>query len=105
MEMSAMNSEVARMIDQRVAERIRTRRRRLGLTQQALGDMVGVAFQQAHKYEHGMSRISAGRLFAIAAALKTPIAYFFANDDDAAASEAALSQLPAAARRKASDGG
>jgi transcriptional regulator with XRE-family HTH domain len=44
-----------------------------------------VAFQQAHKYEHGLSRISAGRLFQIATALGVPIVYFFLKDEEAAA--------------------
>jgi len=70
------------MIDLRVARRIRDRRLRIGMTQQRLAKIIGVAFQQAHKYERGLSRISAGRLFHIAATLEAPIAYFFAADDE-----------------------
>jgi transcriptional regulator with XRE-family HTH domain len=43
--------------------------------------LIGVAFQQAHKYERGISRISAGRLYRIATALEAPIAYFFEGDE------------------------
>lgn len=77
--------EITRMIDQRIAARIRERRRRLGMTQQRLAGMVGVAFQQVHKYERGLSRISAGRLYVLAKALKAPMSYFFAANGDAIA--------------------
>ena len=84
-----MNVDFARMIDRRVADRIRERRQLMGLTQQALARIIGVAFQQAHKYERGLSRISAGRLYHIAAALETPIDYFFTADETAGRSKAA----------------
>lgn len=77
-----MSSDLAKKIDQRVALRIRERRLRLGMTQQHLAEMIGVAFQQAHKYERGLSRVSAGRLFHIATVLDTPITYFFSAGDD-----------------------
>jgi DNA-binding XRE family transcriptional regulator len=75
----------ARAIDLRVARRIRERRLRIGMTQQTLAQIIGVAFQQAHKYERGLSRVSAGRLFHIATALGVPIVYFFLRDEEAAA--------------------
>ena len=49
----------------------------LGLTQQQLADLIGVTYQQAHKYERGINRISAGRLYEIAQVLSVPIGYFF----------------------------
>ena len=64
-------------IDSYVGARIRGRRTMLGLTQQQLGSMIGVTYQQAHKYEHGVNRISAGRLFEIAEALDVPVGYFY----------------------------
>jgi transcriptional regulator with XRE-family HTH domain len=79
-----MNSDLAKLIDQRVAKRIRERRRLLGITQQRLAAMIGVAFQQAHKYERGLSRVSAGRLYHIATVLDAPIAYFFSTGEEAA---------------------
>src|SRR5205085_4644646 len=78
-------TEPATLIDRRVARRIRARRLRNGITLQMLAQDIGVAFQQAHKYERGQSRISAGRLFHIARALGAPIAYFFLPDDEAKA--------------------
>jgi transcriptional regulator with XRE-family HTH domain len=64
-------------IDDHVGRRIRERRILLGLTQQKLGEMIGVSYQQAHKYEHGINRVSAGRLFEIARVLSAPITYFY----------------------------
>jgi transcriptional regulator with XRE-family HTH domain len=49
----------------------------LGLTQQQLADLIGVTYQQAHKYERGINRVSAGRLFQIARALGVPVGTFF----------------------------
>jgi transcriptional regulator with XRE-family HTH domain len=79
-----MSSELSRIIDLRVARRIRERRLRIGMTQQKLAKIIGVAFQQAHKYEHGISRVTAGRLYHIATALEAPIAYFFVAEGETA---------------------
>jgi transcriptional regulator with XRE-family HTH domain len=65
------------MIDDYVGGRIRERRIMLGLTQQKLAEMIGVSYQQAHKYERGVNRLSAGRLFEVARALSVPLTYFF----------------------------
>src|SRR5712691_9137708 len=75
-----MDNQPVELIDQRVAARIRTRRIAMGITLQALAGQIGVAFQQAHKYERGLSRISAGRLYYVARALETPIGFFFAAE-------------------------
>jgi transcriptional regulator with XRE-family HTH domain len=64
-------------IDDHVGQRIRERRIMLGLTQQQLAEMIGVTYQQAHKYERGINRVSAGRLFEIARVLSVPIGYFY----------------------------
>jgi transcriptional regulator with XRE-family HTH domain len=64
-------------IDDHVGARIRERRIMLGLTQQQLAEMIGVTYQQAHKYERGINRVSAGRLFEIARTLSAPISYFY----------------------------
>jgi transcriptional regulator with XRE-family HTH domain len=64
-------------IDDHVGKRIRERRIMLGLTQQQLAEMIGVTYQQAHKYERGINRVSAGRLFEIAKVLSVPIGYFY----------------------------
>lgn len=49
----------------------------LGYTQQQLADMIGVTYQQAHKYERGINRVSAGRLYEIAEVLDVPVGYFY----------------------------
>jgi transcriptional regulator with XRE-family HTH domain len=64
-------------IDDHVGGRIRERRIMLGLTQQQFAKMIGLSSQQAHKYEHGINSVSAGRLFEIARALSAPISYFY----------------------------
>ena len=64
-------------IDNHVGGRIRERRIMLGLTQQQLAEMIGVTYQQAHKYERGINRVLAGRLFEIGRALSAQITYFY----------------------------
>ena len=66
-----------RDIDRHVGARIRARRVILGFTQQQLADLIGVTYQQAHKYERGINRVSAGRLYMIARVLGVPVSFFF----------------------------
>ncbi len=63
--------------DRHVGARIRERRIMLGLSQQQLAHLIGVTYQQAHKYERGLNRISAGRLYEIAQVLSVPVSWFF----------------------------
>ena len=67
----------AKDVDRHVGLMIRERRILLGLSQQQLAEMIGVTYQQAHKYERGINRISAGRLYEIAQGLGVSIGYFF----------------------------
>jgi transcriptional regulator with XRE-family HTH domain len=64
-------------VDRHVGDRMRQRRIMLGLTQQQLADLIGVTYQQAHKYERGINRIAGGRLYTIAQALGVEVAFFF----------------------------
>ena len=64
-------------VDWHVCQRMRDRRAGLGLTLKQMAELIGVTSQQAHKYETGLSRISAGRLYQIAEALGVEISYFF----------------------------
>ena len=57
-------------------KRMRERRIMLGLSQHQMAGLIGVTYQQAHKYEHGINRIAAGRLFTIAQALGVDVDYF-----------------------------
>lgn len=64
-------------VDIHVGKRIRHRRWMIGMTQQQLADAVGIKFQQIQKYETGMNRVSASRLWDIAEAVEVPINFFF----------------------------
>ncbi len=73
-------------VDIHVGKRIRQRRWMVGMTQQQLAGQVGIKFQQIQKYETGMNRVSASRLWDISDALDVMISYFFEGlDDDARA--------------------
>lgn len=64
-------------VDRLVGDRIRRRRILVGLTQDELGDVLGISYQQIQKYETGANRVSAGRLYLIAARLDVPPGWFF----------------------------
>ena len=63
--------------DRHVGDCIRERRIMLGYSQQQMADLIGVTYQQPHKYERGINRISAGRLYEVAQVLGVPVGYFF----------------------------
>jgi transcriptional regulator with XRE-family HTH domain len=76
-------------VDVHVGARVRILRRASGMSQEALADRLGLTFQQVHNYERGANRISASKLFEIAAALNVPVSSFFEGlrqVDDAGAS-------------------
>lgn len=64
-------------IDIHVGARLRLRRTLLGLSQEKLGEAVGITFQQLQKYERGANRISASRLYNLSQVLGVPVSYFF----------------------------
>jgi len=64
-------------VDVHVGQRVRQRRWMVGMTQQQLGERVGIKFQQIQKYETGTNRISASRLWDISATLGVPVSFFF----------------------------
>lgn len=68
---------MAHSVDVHVGKRIRQRRWLIGMTQQALADVVGIKFQQIQKYETGANRVSASRLWDIGEAMGVPVAFFF----------------------------
>ena len=81
-------------VDAHVGKRIRHRRWMVGMTQQQLADKVGIKFQQIQKYETGMNRVSASRLWDISEALGVPIAFFYEGlQSSAAADEASGTDL------------
>lgn len=64
-------------IDVHVGSRIRLRRTMIGMSQEKLGDALGITFQQVQKYEKGANRVGASRLQEISRVLNTPISFFF----------------------------
>jgi transcriptional regulator with XRE-family HTH domain len=64
-------------VDRYVGARIRERRILLGLTQQQMAELIGVTYQQAYKYEKGINRVAAGRLYEVARALGVELGYFY----------------------------
>ncbi len=70
-------------VDAHVGKRIRHRRWMVGMTQQQLADKVGIKFQQIQKYETGMNRVSASRLWDVAEALGVTISFFFEGLNEA----------------------
>jgi len=67
----------ANPIDGQVGNRVRLRRMLIGMSQERLGELLGLTFQQVQKYEKGVNRIGAGRLFEVARILGVPIDYFY----------------------------
>jgi transcriptional regulator with XRE-family HTH domain len=74
----------ANPIDAQVGNRVRIRRMLIGMSQEKLGDLLGLTFQQVQKYEKGVNRIGAGRLFEIARILGVPIDFFYDGIGEAA---------------------
>lgn len=74
------NSRRANPMDVHVGGRVRLRRMLLGMSQEKLGEQLGLTFQQVQKYEKGVNRIGASRLFELARVLGVPVQFFY---DDA----------------------
>ena len=69
-------------IDRYIAQRLNIRRRLMGLSQEKMGEALGVTFQQFQKYERCFNRISAGNLYKTARALKVSVGYFYEGYDE-----------------------
>ena len=72
-----MPKKQANPIDVQVGNRVRIRRMLIGMSQERLGDLLGLTFQQVQKYEKGVNRIGAGRLFEMARILNVPVDFFY----------------------------
>lgn len=72
-----MNKKVPNPIDVHVGNRVRMRRMLIGMSQEKLGEALGLTFQQVQKYEKGANRVSASRLYQMAISLGVPIQFFF----------------------------
>jgi transcriptional regulator with XRE-family HTH domain len=84
------NARRANTIDTHVGARVRLRRMLLGMSQEKLGESLGLTFQQVQKYEKGVNRIGASRLFDLAQVLGVPVQFFY--DELGAATSHAHSQ-------------
>jgi transcriptional regulator with XRE-family HTH domain len=84
--------KVPNPIDRHVGSRVRMRRILLGMSQEKLGDALGLTFQQIQKYEKGTNRIGASRLQQISTTLNVPPAFFFEGADAAGSSELAIGE-------------
>ena len=82
--MSIAAKKQANPIDIQVGNRVRIRRMLIGMSQERLGDLLGLTFQQVQKYEKGVNRIGAGRLFEVSRILNVPVDFFYEGVNDAA---------------------
>ena len=80
MKKKKVTPRAAKAVDTYICARMRDGRTTLGLSQEALGEKLGVSFQQVQKYEKGINRVSASRLFDICRVLKLPLASMFERD-------------------------
>jgi transcriptional regulator with XRE-family HTH domain len=71
-------------VDVHVGGRVRLRRTLMGLSQEKLGEAIGLTFQQVQKYERGANRIGASRLFDLSRVLDVPVSFFFDDMSDEA---------------------
>jgi len=81
------NKKQPNPIDIHVGSRVRLRRMMLGMSQEKLGESLGITFQQIQKYEKGTNRIGASRLQHIARVLSVPVSFFFEDAPGAAAEQ------------------
>src|SRR5207248_4170686 len=84
-------------IDKHVGSRVRMRRMMLGMSQEKLGDALGLTFQQVQKYEKGTNRIGASRLQQISLILQVPVAFFFEGAPSLEGSPEGMREAPSPA--------
>jgi len=86
-------------VDAHVGARIRLRRTLLGLSQERLGEALGLTFQQVQKYERGVNRVGASRLFDLSRVLDVPISFFFDDMPEPMAATYGGQKSPTGSRR------
>ena len=87
-------------VDAHVGRRVRERRNALGMSQEKLADAIGIASQQVQKYEIGLNRVAAGRLWDIAKVLEVNVGYFFEGIEKRPKRKAKPRKSPTAAKAK-----
>lgn len=81
-------------IDIHVGSRVRLRRMMLGMSQEKLGDALGITFQQIQKYEKGTNRVGASRLQNISTVLKVPVSFFFEDAPGGQGEDGGFAEAP-----------
>ena len=84
-------------IDKHVGARVRMRRMMLSMSQEKLGDALGLTFQQVQKYEKGTNRIGASRLQQIAHILQVPVSFFFEGAPHSPGHSGGMAEAPSPA--------
>lgn len=92
-----MSAKTPNPVDKYVGSRVRMRRIMLGLSQEKLGDALGLTFQQIQKYEKGTNRIGASRLHQIADILQVPVSFLFEGGPTSSTSVDGLGEAPSPA--------
>ena len=95
--MAMMTKKVPDPTDKHVGARVRMRRMMLSMSQEKLGDALGLTFQQVQKYEKGTNRIGASRLQHIASILQVPVSFFFEGAPRAAHNGNGMGEAPSPA--------
>jgi transcriptional regulator with XRE-family HTH domain len=92
-----MSAKTPNPVDKYVGSRVRMRRIMLGLSQEKLGDALGLTFQQIQKYEKGTNRIGASRLHQISDILQVPVSFLFEGGPSSSTSVEGLGEAPSPA--------
>jgi transcriptional regulator with XRE-family HTH domain len=87
-----MSTKAPNPVDKYVGSRVRMRRIMLGMSQEKLGDALGLTFQQVQKYEKGTNRVGASRIQQISEILQVPVSFLFEGGPSSTASAAGLSE-------------
>lgn len=92
-----MSAKTPNPVDKHVGSRVRMRRIMLGMSQEKLGEALGLTFQQIQKYEKGTNRIGASRVQQIGDVLQVPVSFFFEGGPTSAASAEGFGEAPSPA--------
>jgi transcriptional regulator with XRE-family HTH domain len=89
-----MTTKAPNPVDKYVGSRVRMRRIMLGMSQEKLGEALGLTFQQVQKYEKGTNRVGASRIQQIAEILQVPVSFLFEGGPSGAASAGGFNEGP-----------
>ena len=89
-----MSTKAPNPVDKYVGSRVRMRRIMLGMSQEKLGEALGLTFQQVQKYEKGTNRVGASRIQQIAEILQVPVSFLFEGGPSGMASPTASAKAP-----------